>query len=236
MTPAIHYRVRDLEVLATLEERHFWFRARRRIIIDALRRWFPGGHRYLEIGCGTGYNVRGIARAFPAWEIVASDALAASPEWRRIDALDIPFHGVFDIVGAYDVLEHIADDRAALLEFRKACAPGGGVLLTVPQHPWLWSSADEYAQHQRRYTAAGLLGKLRECGFEILGSTSFHTVNLPIFFLSSRLFRTRPDGSVPAPPINWLLEQSMEIDRAAIRAGVRLPLGISLMVAARRAD
>jgi SAM-dependent methyltransferase len=240
MSPnAIQYRTSDLEILAELEQRHFWFRARRRILIDALARWFPGGTRYLEIGCGTGYVARGIAQAFPTWEITTSDALASDGNHQRIDACNIPFHGAFDIIGAYDVLEHIADDRAALQQVREACSIGGGVLLTVPQHPWLWSSADEYAQHERRYKKSDLLDKLREAGFEILGYTSFHTMNLPLFVGRSLWYRARPysaETSIPPIPVNWLLERSMELDRWIIQCGARLPLGVSLLVAARRTD
>ena len=239
MTASISYDARDLLILASLEERHFWFRSRRRIIVDALRRWFPNVRSYLEIGSGTGYVARAIAEAFPEWRVVASDPLAGGAGCLCIDARNIPFADAFDVVGAYDVLEHIEDDRAALCQFRNACRPGGGILLTVPQHAWLWSPADTYAHHHRRYQREGLLSTLRECGFEILGSTSFHTLNLPLFFLRSQFLRATgrdPEASIPALPVNWLLERSMELDRMLIRAGMRLPCGVSLLVAARRRD
>ena len=237
MSAAISYAAHDLRILAGLEDRHFWFRSRRRIILDALQRWFPETRNYLEIGSGTGYIACGIAEAFPQWRVVASDPLPGAAGCIRIDARHIPFASAFDVVGAYDVLEHIEDDRGALRQFREACRPGGGILLTVPQHAWLWSPADTYAHHYRRYRRRDLLAKLHECGFEILGSTSFHTVNLPLFYLRSRLLRSTgrdPEASIPAPPLNWLLEQSMELDRWLIRAGLRLPLGVSLLAAARR--
>jgi SAM-dependent methyltransferase len=239
MSMAISYEPHDLQILASLEERHFWFRSRRRLIVDGLRRWFPNAQRYLEIGSGTGYVVRGIMDAFPEWHVVASDPLVENAGVLRIDARSIPFRNSFDVVGAYDVLEHIEDDRGALGQLHGACRPGGGILLTIPQHAWLWSPADTYAHHHRRYGREGLLSMLRECGFEILGSTSFHTLNLPLFFLRSRFLRATgrdPEASIPISPLNWLLEQSMELDRALIRAGLRLPFGVSLLVAARRRD
>ena len=239
MSAAISYNAHDLRILAALEERHFWFRSRRRIILDALRRWFPDARSYLEIGSGTGYVARGIAQAFPEWRVVASDPLVEDAGVLRIDARNIPFASAFDLVGAYDVLEHIEDHRGALGQFRRACRPGGGILLTVPQHAWLWSPADTYARHHRRYCREDLLSMLRECGFEILGSTAFHTFNLPLYFLRSRFLRATgrdPEASIPAFPVNWLLEQSMELDRMLIRAGLRFPLGVSLLAAARRRD
>jgi SAM-dependent methyltransferase len=239
MSASISYEVDYLRILADLEERHFWFRSRRRIIVDAMRRWFPDAQSYLEIGSGTGYIARAIAEASPELRVVASDALAESDSCLRIDARSIPFTSEFDVLGAYDVLEHIEDDRAALNQFRAALRPGGGILLTVPQHAWLWSPADTYARHHRRYRREELLSKLRECEFEVLRCTSFHTLNLPLFFLRSRFLRATgrdPQASIPVAPVNWLLEQSMELDRMLIRAGMRLPFGVSLMVAARRKD
>jgi len=105
VSAAIAYEPFDLRILAALEERHFWFRSRRRIIVDALRRWFPGARSYLEIGSGTGYVARGIAEAFPELRVVASDPLPGSAGCARIDARNVPFAGAFDVVGAYDVLE-----------------------------------------------------------------------------------------------------------------------------------
>ena len=239
MSSAISYEPHDLRILASLEEGHFWFRSRRRLIVDGLGRWFPNARRYLEIGSGTGYVLRGVREAFPGWQVVASDPLAEDAGVLRIDARSIPFRNSFDVIGAYDVLEHIEDDRGALGQLHGACRPGGGILLTIPQHAWLWSPADTYAHHHRRYEREGLLSMLRECGFEILASTSFHTLNLPLFFLRSRFLRATgrdPQASIPIAPVNWLLEQSMELDRALIRAGLRLPFGVSLMVAARRPD
>jgi SAM-dependent methyltransferase len=239
MTAAIRYDPHNLEILASLEERHFWFRARRRIIVDALQRWFPGPRRYLEIGSGTGYVAQGIAEAFPQWDVVASDALARDASMLKLDVRAIPFRDSFDVVGAYDVLEHIDDDGAALDQLRATCRKGGGLLLTVPQHPFLWSPADRHAGHCRRYRRRDLEALLRGRGFEILQSASFNSVNLPLFALRSWFLNATgrdPGTAVPAPPVNWLLERSMELDRWMIACGTGLKMGASLLVAARRRD
>jgi SAM-dependent methyltransferase len=235
MTRTISYQEANLVELASLEEHHFWFRARRDIILDALGRWFGGARDYLEVGCGTGYNARAIAEHFPKWRVVATDPLSSEPSIPRCDARALPYRGEFDVVGAYDVLEHIADDAAALQQFHQACRPGGGILLTVPQHPWLWSGADTFAQHHRRYTSRQLHQRLRAAGFEPIASTSFQTLTLPFFWARALALRGR-DPKVKAPPatVNWSMGKLMGLDRRLIAAGVRLPAGGSLLVAARK--
>ena len=234
MSAAIDYDARELDVLAALEERHFWFQVRRRIVIDALRRWFPSARAYLEIGSGTGFIAAGIRTAFPAWRVTASDPLL-SPQ--PIDMRAIPFAAAFDVIGAYDVLEHVEDDALALQQLHAACRPGGGILLTVPQHPFLWSPADDRAQHHRRYRRAELRAKLGAAGFERLAFTSFNTIALPLFILRCLLLRgTGQDvGAAVLPrPVDWGLRAAMEADRRLIGAGIDLPFGASLMVAAWR--
>ena len=77
-----------------------------------------------------------------------------------MDARRIPFEREFDVVGAFDVLEHIVEDEDVLGQMFKATRPGGGLLVTVPQHPFLWSASDEHAMHQRRYSRAELRRKV----------------------------------------------------------------------------
>jgi SAM-dependent methyltransferase len=247
MTAPIDYAPGDLAILAGLEARHFWFRARRRIILDALARWFPHAQNYLEIGCGAGYNVHGIANAFPEWRIVASDALEEGIAITRglnargvalvcFDARQVPFEKQFDVVGSYDVLEHVADHADVLRQFRKACRAGGGILLTVPQHPRLWSTADVLARHHRRYTKSELRQLVEAAGFQVAGCTSFNTLNLPLLALRSSFLRATgraPRAVVPAAPANWLMERCMDADRLLIGAGFNLPAGGSLLLAAR---
>lgn len=63
----------------------------------------------------------------------------------QMDACDNPFVAEFDAIGAFDVLEHIPLDALALGQIHAALKPGGVLLLTVPQHAWLWSASDDYA-------------------------------------------------------------------------------------------
>jgi SAM-dependent methyltransferase len=246
------YDPAHFSALAELEARNFWFRARNRLIIWALRRYFPGARRFLEVGCGTGFVLSGIASAFPALEIAGSEVAAEGlgfaarrvPAARllQMDARRIPFRDEFDVAGAFDVIEHIEDDRAVLQALRQALVPGGGLLLTVPQHPFLWSEYDARSGHVRRYRVVELRDKLTEAGFDIVKMTSFVTLLLPLMTLS-RLARSKPGADYDplaelkiAPWLNWLLEKVLDFEQLLIRAGVPLPAGGSLLVVARRND
>lgn len=236
--------------LAGLEARNFWFRARNRLIVWALGRYFAGARRFLEVGCGTGFVLSGVAEAFPGLAIAGSEVAAAglgfaaqrvpAAQLIQMDARRIPFREEFDVAGAFDVIEHIEDDRAVLRALRDALAPGGGLLLTVPQHAFLWSEFDVRAHHVRRYRAGELRGKLLEAGFEIVRMTSFVSLLLPLMF-ASRLAQRAPRADYDplaelriAPWLNWTLERVLDAERALIRAGVGFPAGGSLLAVARK--
>jgi SAM-dependent methyltransferase len=244
---AAHYHV-----LAELEAGNFWFRARNQLIVAALRKHAGNMRRLLEIGCGTGFVLRGIREAFPDTECTGSEVFVeglrhAAPRLPgvrlvQMDAREIPATGSFDAIGAFDVIEHIDDDRRVLAEIHRALAPGGTMVLTVPQHAWLWSAQDEIAHHVRRYSRRELVGKVRAAGFEVVQATSFVTLLLPLMMLS-RLRRTDPRA--PVDPfrefripkwMNALLLLCMQADLAAIRLGLSLPVGGSLLVVARKGN
>jgi SAM-dependent methyltransferase len=157
----------------------------------------------------------------------------------ELDARKLPFEAEFDVVGAFDVLEHIEEDERALLEMHAALQPGGGLVVTVPQHPALWSAVDEYSRHVRRYRRSELLTKLRDSGFEVVRWTSFVSLLLPVLALSRLRFRGKkafdPLSEYRAPPFvdsafGWVLTA----ERALIRCDVSLPVGGSLLAVARR--
>jgi SAM-dependent methyltransferase len=235
--------------LPQAEEKSFWFRSRNAVIIWALRRYFPNAQSMLEVGCGTGFVLRGVRSAFPQMRLVGVEpfqaglAVAAQrvpdAELLELDARDLPFRAEFDIVGAFDVLEHIDDDERALAAMHEALRPGGGLVVTVPQHPRLWSAVDEYSRHVRRYRRSELLAKLRDAGFDLVRWTSFVSLLLPVLALSRLRFRGKemfdPLAEYRTPPFvdsafGWVLTA----ERTLIRSGLSLPAGGSLLVVARR--
>lgn len=237
----------DAEIRAA-EARHFWFRGRLELVLWMLRRYFPTAQRLLDVGCGTGFVLEGIRRRDPSLELAGADLrLTTLTEARRqmprvsflaADAFALPYDAEFDVVVALDVLEHIDDDRAALRALKNVVKPGGGVILTVPQHPWLWSEVDDFSCHRRRYQRSDLESKCADAGFEILRRTSLFAVTLPLV-VASRFFR-RPQAFDPAAEltvptmVNVGLAMLVGCERLLIRMGGSLPFGSSLVVVGRR--
>ena len=238
--------------LAEAEPRHFWFRARNRLVVWALGHYFPRAANFLEIGCGGGYvlsGVRGSRRdmrltgsdLFPEALVVASRRVPGA-DFLQMDARRIPFEGEFDVIGAFDVLEHIEEDDAVLEGIHRALRPGGGVILTVPLHPWLWSVTDEYACHKRRYTLDELRSKLQRAGFDLLRQTAFVSLLLPLLLLSRRRLPRRAEDFDPStelhlhPVVQAALESVMTVERGLIQLGRSFPFGSSLLAVGGRVD
>ena len=238
--------------LATIEASNFWFRSRNRLILWALRRNFPRMGRYLEIGCGTGYVLAGVAQAYPQASLTGSEVFSIGLPYaaRRVekakllqmDARHIPYAEEFDVIGAFDVLEHIEEDEAVLREMWRSLLPGGGVVLTVPQHPWLWSREDEYACHVRRYRVGELQKKVLRAGFVVELETSFVSLLLPAMLASRLVHRTASANSDPMAELrlpftmNRAFEGVMNMERLCIRTGMRFPAGGSLLLIARKPE
>ena len=235
--------------LAVIEQGHFWFRARNTLIQWALGKYFPNAESFFEIGCGTGYVLAGIRENFPRMRLVGSDiftdglvfARARLPgvELYQMDARRIFLESEFDVVGAFDVVEHLVEDERALAQMFNAARPGGGLLVTVPQQRYLWSASDQFAMHQRRYSRAELRAKVRRAGFEIERITSFNSLLLPLM-IWSRMQQKRNGHLQPwreleiSPALNKALERILTIERSMITKGVSFPVGGSLLLIGRK--
>jgi SAM-dependent methyltransferase len=243
------FEVESFDHLARLEPTSFWFRSRNRLILQLLHSHFPGAKNLLEIGCGTGFVLSGIRDALPQLQLAGSElhtaglgfAAARLPNASlyQMDCRRIPFDAEFDVVCAFDVLEHVEDDHTALAEMFKAVRPGGGIIVSVPQHPWLWSAGDEYAHHKRRYRSAELKSKLKGPGFDVVRVTSFVSFLLPLMALSRSRQRDRrsydPQSEYRAPRvIDRAMESILEAERWLIGRGTSLPAGGSLVAVALR--
>jgi SAM-dependent methyltransferase len=236
--------------LAELEATHFWFVARNELIVGLANRFFPTAQRYLEIGCGNGTVLRALA-ASRQWECLvgtelhptglahARARLPLGVEFVQMDARAIPAIEAFDLTGAFDVVEHITDDETVLRSLRRATRTGGGTIIAVPQHPWLWSRSDDLAHHKRRYRRGELEAKLGRSGFEVLFSSSFTVILMPLM-AASRLRGRRKDDNTYVdrefslnPTINGLFATILGAEVCLTLAGLRWPAGGSRVVVAR---
>jgi ubiquinone/menaquinone biosynthesis C-methylase UbiE len=235
--------------LLRAEATHFWFTARSRLIAWAIGKYFPRCASLLDLGCGSGGVLASVRPGFPHVRMEAGDALVETlavakrrlPDvsFVQMDIGRLPYDGEFDVACAFDVIEHLDDDEHALREMHRACSVGGGIIVTVPQHAFLWSAVDEYSRHRRRYARSGLVRKVQRAGFVVERATSFMTLVLPA--LAAARVAKRDPASLDAtaelrigPALNALCATACRIERAVISAGASLPIGGSLLIVARR--
>ena len=238
--------------LAGVEAGHFWFESRNELIAWAINKYCPRRESFLEIGCGTGYVLSGIAQRFAFERMLGSEIFSEGLQFaaRRVpqadfiqmDARQIPYWGEFDVIGAFDVLEHIEEDTAVLEQMRHALKPEGMLLITVPQHDWLWSPSDDYACHVRRYSAKDCHAKIKAAGFRIVRSTSFVSLLLPLM-IASRLKKSKQGAEFDvtdefklSKPLNALLYRVMRSELSMISAGINFAAGGSRFVIAQRIE
>jgi SAM-dependent methyltransferase len=244
--------------LAKVEDRHFWFRARNRLIFGVTRNLtsdLAPGYRVLEVGCGTGNVLRVLRQACPHGKVVGLelwfDGLRFAQQRSegplvQGDVRNSPFGKPFDLIGMFDVLEHVPEELETLIALREALVPGGRLMLTVPAHQYLWSYFDQAAHHCRRYSSREIRARLLEAGFQVESLSQFMTCIFPIVWLFRKVgTRRRRPGSEDAktlalrefrviPVINGLLTAMLKLETLWLVRGHRLPMGTSLLVIARK--
>jgi ubiquinone/menaquinone biosynthesis C-methylase UbiE len=238
------------EALVQAEDSHFWFRARTKLLVWALERHFPNMSSLLDVGCGRGSILLAMRRRFPQAVFAGSELLDVPLRFARtrlpdvdlyqMDARQLPFDREFEVVTSCDVLEHLDDDRAVARQLFRTVVPGGGLIVTVPQHQWLWSAVDIYSHHRRRYERRQLAAVIEQAGFVVERATSFVTALLPIILISRRRQNQLTPAFDPTAELrigrvaNLASENALALERLMIRAGVSLPIGSSLLIVARR--
>ncbi|MEW5768071.1 MAG: methyltransferase domain-containing protein [bacterium] len=243
-------KIEEYQRMFELEENYWWFIGKRRIVSYILKGYpLPQSPpRILDVGCGTGANLRILNQLGRAVGIDYSPAALQFCQSRglsRLSRMIAESQGIksdqFDIILALDLLEHLANDRMALSEFHRVCVPGGRVLITVPAHPSLWSEHDEALEHKRRYTKSDLRKKIEEAGFKILLLSYYNAfLYLPIVlirFLQSR-FKSRHDHpETTYLELPQILNQTLAIIfglEGRILKYTNLPWGLSLICVAQK--
>lgn len=233
-----------------VEDRHWWFAAKRRIIRDLLRRYLPAAsgknpRRLADLGCGCGRTLEELPPGFSGIGLDSSQKAIDFCTARGVDALlgslpdDVPFEEKsFDAVVMADSLEHIENDSAAAIVAAALLRPKGIMLITVPALPLLWSEWDEMHSHKRRYTKRSLAGVLEETGLAIEFISYYNSLLFPVA-AADRIWakatsRKSPAGlSIPPRPINSALKFLFASERHLL-GRVPLPIGLSLVAVCRK--
>ena len=242
----------EYEVMAAVEDRHWWYGGMRAISGALLERAFGDRRdlRILDAGCGTGGNLRFLARYGQVFGIdLAREAVAPGAQHLpgvlvQGSVLDLPYAtGSFDLVTSFDVLYHraVADERVALREAARVLRPGGYLLIRLPAYEFLHSKHDRAVHTARRYTAQRMLGLLRECGFVPQQTSYVNALLFPIPLAQRLIERVLPvveqpdsDLALPAAAINEALRWPMAAEAGWLAHGGSFPFGLSVICLAQR--
>jgi ubiquinone/menaquinone biosynthesis C-methylase UbiE len=247
-------------IMRRVEETHWWFAGRRRIIKSFLERLCRdvnvessgNGRHYaplkiLDVGCGTGANLEMLSQFGAAEGVdVSSEALSFCRE-RGLEnvkqgaAEALPFKdSSFDLVTGLDVVEHLDNDLAGLKEMRRVLRPRGHALVFVPAFMFLWGVQDDISHHRRRYTLDQLKRVVRQAGFKVERASY---VNISFFapILTGRLlmratgFRPASENNITIGFLNGVLGKLFGAESLALRY-LNFPFGVSIICVARRIE
>jgi SAM-dependent methyltransferase len=255
------YHPEHFAPLFAAEDNHFWFRSRNRCIAAATR-LLPDTQlikNVLEHGCGTGFVLAELQRLFPHAQVTGADLFEEGLAMARqrfngslvqADLFQCGFCSQFDLIGLFDVLEHLDDDVKALRALREQLRPTGQLLLTVPAHMVLWSDYDVASGHRLRYSRRQLIDRLSEAGFEVQFCTEFMTLLFPLALIRRRFQRKRqgtiqnPENAAARikdelkinPLLNRLLDFALRPEAGWIARRRQLVGGTSILALARRKE
>lgn len=230
--------------MADLDQRHWWYRARREVLRDLIRRAAhpPSDARVLEIGCGTGHNLEMLG-SFGHVDAVEVDdesrAIAEKRLGRSIASAPLPgLAGIpdrYDLIAALDVIEHIDEDAAAIAAIAGKLKPGGKFVMTVPAHPWMWSAHDVVNHHKRRYSKASLRRLIEGSPLKLEKLGYFNSLLFPAAVAERIASKVRgkddADVKLPSAPLNSALRSVFAAERHLV-GRLPLPPGLSLFAVA----
>src|SRR6478672_13728539 len=233
--------------MAELDQDHWWFLARRRILKRLIERVVrpPEKAKILEVGCGTGHNLA-MLKGFGSLEASELDACARAVANKRlprkVKSAKLPDLSMFkrngyDLIALLDVLEHVPDDLASLRAIHMRLKPGGALLLTAPANPWMWSAHDAAHHHKRRYTKARLQELFLRSGLEVQLLSHFNSLLFPLV-AAARVAgkvtgKESADDHLPGDMVNAVLEKIFGFERHLI-GRLPMPFGVSLVAVVRR--
>lgn len=237
----------NAELLGSSDTEHWWFRSKAAYVVTAQRRTrrpeLLGGW-LVDLGAGSA-GVTSMLGWDPERLIVLEGNQALVGQARARHGFDavrgevdrVPLAaGTVGVVCLLDVLEHLADPQLALREAARLLGPSGQLVVNVPAHPWLWSQADEFLGHVRRYTRAALRQELLAAGFEPRLLTHVFSWLVPPVWLARRVATSRgPElGLDRASPSIDRLAMALTLLERLLIGRVVIPFGTSILCVAER--
>lgn len=235
-------------ILYAVEQTHWWYIGRRRILSgfveDICRKVTDRKPRILDVGCGTGANLLMLSEYGHVEGVDVSEDALAFCRARGLDkvklgaAEELPYEdGTFDLVTAFDVVEHMDDDLAGLKEMRRVLRPGGRALLFVPTFMFLWGLQDDVSHHRRRYRLPELHRVLEQAGFEIERSTYANITFFAPILIMRKLMRltgikTESENTINITALNGVFGKIFGAESVVLRY-INLPFGVSGLCVAR---
>lgn len=233
-----------------IQKKHWWFVAKKEIVIDFINRYFSSTKaepKILDIGCGSGLMLNALEKYGKVHGMdMSDDAISFSREIfsgqveKGFLPANIPYpENNFDLVIALDVIEHVDDDVASLVNIRSRMVEGGKAIITVPACMLLWSEHDVVNEHKRRYDLKELNKKLLDSGFIVERISYFNTFLFPVVLvvrtLNNILKRKGPtDMDMPNPFLNAILKQIFGLEKFVLRICNLPPFGVSIIAVVRK--
>lgn len=239
---------------------NFWYRSRNEIIETTLSKFIKPSHKnYIEIGCGNGFTLKHLREKFIGLNFSACDIYVEALKYARennSDEIDLFQYNLFkknldkqfDVIGCFDVLEHIQEDETALNNIQSLLSRGGIAVITVPSDPKLWSNNDVINKHKRRYTKSELIARVENSGFSVLYINHFVFFLYPLLLIKAKLQMNKNTAVVNSNDIASLLNlripkllnsafyRLMKFETILIRFGIKFPFGSSLICVVGKKD
>ena len=230
----------EIDKIANAEQNHFWFKSRRNLIQQVFNKFISKQDNIIEIGAGTGsiarmlkfnnYNMS-IGEIHPNGIEYALKNNSQNLPIYQFNIMNNPFKNHFDVVGLFDVLEHIEDDKLAINNISKMLKGGGRIVLTVPAHMWLWCEEDEVSNHFRRYELDSLKKMLISEGFIIKYATHFFISIVPLLYLRTK--SKSSDEITINPIVNFILSIVSNIENNILKF-ISSKIGGSIIIVAEK--
>lgn len=221
---------------------YWWYRARASFLENFFGKLVGNGDKVLDVGSADGPSVAFIDKRIGTSGKKTS--MDIEPEGLKEDDIlgsveEIPIESeIFDIVSAFDVIEHVKDENKALDEIYRVLKPGGILMLSVPAYQWAWSKHDEKVHHYRRYTSGRLTAAVRQSGFHDVEATYAFFGTFPLFALQRTAAKLKGEFAGEAPQVSPMQEKILmalsRIDLLVLKLGLPLPWGSSVLLKAKK--